>query len=220
MLEAGGVTVEICQNLERPAHLTTAETYTAGTVWDSAAVTAAVLDSLSLDFNDRRVVELGSGTGALGCLIARRHPTSRVLLTDLPYALPLLRANIRLNELTNATAKALSFGSDVPPDTDVLLCSDLLYTVGAQPMCWTELAFTIGSAVVRRRGSVCWLMLQERFGTQDIGPFFEALGTATKEEGGVEVTELQHPLLAAQACEQQGYFYWKRLFCISAMGGS
>jgi len=228
LLEAGGVTVEIHQTKERPKDLSTTETYTAGITWGSAAITAAILESLNLHFINLNIVELGAGTGALGCLIAARCPHSRVLLTDLPYALPMLRENIARNKLTNADVAALAFGDDVPDDTDVLLCSDLIYTVGAKELCWMELASTIGRAVTvcgrgrgrggvkRGRNVVCWLTMQERFGTRDISSFFEALRVAG--EGGIEVTELQHPLLASQDCEDSGYFYWMRLFRISQRG--
>lgn len=40
---------------------------------------------------------MGAGTGAVGLWIAARWPTSRVTLTDLAEALPLLRANAALN---------------------------------------------------------------------------------------------------------------------------
>lgn len=62
-------------------------------------------------FEGKSVLELGSGTGFIGLSLAQLG-ASRVVLTDLPQQLPLLRSNIALNEETSniVSASALPWG--------------------------------------------------------------------------------------------------------------
>ena len=63
-----------------------------------------------------------------------------------------------------------------PGAPHVVLCSDLLFTSMAKPHYWVELAHTLAMAV--RGGSEAWICLQERSGSKDITPFFDALRTS------------------------------------------
>ncbi|KAI9184398.1 hypothetical protein H9P43_003451 [Blastocladiella emersonii ATCC 22665] len=100
-----------------------------GKVWDSAVVLShALISSTSLPFlapPPATVLDLSSGTGHLAALLRHRlpSPTTRVVCTDLPEALPLLRAN--LASLPNVHCAALPWGETTP--ADVLVCSDVLY---------------------------------------------------------------------------------------------
>lgn len=84
------------------------ENGTGSDLWDSALVLAGYFEccpafaplevggSNKSFWAGKRVVELGSGTGALGLLIAKLR-AAHVVLTDLPECCPLLRKNARAN---------------------------------------------------------------------------------------------------------------------------
>ena len=66
-----------------------------GVVWTSAqslvdCLADAAIDE-RVDFSNKRVVELGAGTGAVGLWVAARWPTSIVVITDLVEAVPLMQ---------------------------------------------------------------------------------------------------------------------------------
>ena len=65
-----------------------------GVVWEAATATLAHLEATYGDcaLQGQRVLELGAGTGLCGLACAALG-ASHVTLTDLPSALPLLRAN-------------------------------------------------------------------------------------------------------------------------------
>jgi len=64
-----------------------------GFCWDAAFV----LGSTIKDVGSKSVIELGSGTGLAGLLLARENPDCTVLLTDLPELLALLERNVARN---------------------------------------------------------------------------------------------------------------------------
>ena len=120
--------------------------------------------------------------GAVGLWIALRYPTARVTLTDLPEALPLIRANAALNGLADRVRVApLAFGDPVPSEDafDVVVGSDLLYSVQCE-VPWRQLAATLATAP---RGCATWLAIQERYGcrVRDLGEFFALVGRASTE---------------------------------------
>lgn len=81
-------------------------------VWDAAIVLAKYLQVEAARLRGRSVVELGSGTGAVG-ICAAALGASPVLLTDLPHLLDLPQHNIELNRavLTGPTScLALTWG--------------------------------------------------------------------------------------------------------------
>jgi len=65
-------------------------------VWDAALVLAKYLETIRAQIKDTKVIELGSGTGAVG-LCAAALGASSVLLTDLHPLLEMLQHNIDLN---------------------------------------------------------------------------------------------------------------------------
>ena len=77
------------------------ENGTGSDLWDSALVVAGYLEHSKSHFPSdywagKRVVELGSGTGALGLLVSKLG-VSEVFLTDLPECCPLLEKNALAN---------------------------------------------------------------------------------------------------------------------------
>ena len=112
------------------------------TTWDGALVLAHALprDPIRkvLSPPATRVLELGSGTGAVGLSAALICSSPRaVTLTDRAQLVPLIQHNISLNHL-NHICNALELDWDTTPDSDldelmhsepfdVVLCSDVLY---------------------------------------------------------------------------------------------
>jgi len=111
---------------------------TGTTVWDAALVLADYLFAHRQVVQGKTVLELGSGTGACG-LVAAAVGAVSVCLTDLPYLIPLLEENIRLNSFllwtSSVRATALTWGAPLPScmltagacAPDVILCADLIY---------------------------------------------------------------------------------------------
>lgn len=80
-----------------------------------------------------QVAELGSGTGLVGLYFARLVPSARVVLTDLADHVDLLKANMALNGLGNASAEALDWcakqdiASFFEDSYDLVLATDCAY---------------------------------------------------------------------------------------------
>lgn len=124
-LEVGGRVVEIDQE---PAG------DTGVVVWDAALVLAKYLEMKPALVKDKRVVELGSGTGAVG--LAAAALGGSVMLTDLEENLNLLKHNVNKNQdlRLNVEAAVLEWGdSDMIKDLlarmkiDVVLVADCVY---------------------------------------------------------------------------------------------
>lgn len=70
------------------------------------------------------VVDLGSGTGVCGLMVARAFPNAKVHLTDLPALQELLQRNVVTTN--NATAGVLEWGKPVHETYDVILGADVV----------------------------------------------------------------------------------------------
>ncbi|XP_044231754.1 protein-lysine methyltransferase METTL21D [Thunnus albacares] len=117
-------------------------------VWDAAIVLAKYLETKqfyepSAGVNmwaDRRVVELGAGTGAVGLMAATLG--AQVTVTDLEDLQTLLRVNIKENQTLissgSITAKVLQWGEDVsdflPPPHYVLMADCIYYEQSIAPL--------------------------------------------------------------------------------------
>lgn len=116
---------------------------TGSVMWDSGVVLGKFLehavDSGMLLLHGKKIVELGSGCGLVGCIAALMG--AQVILTDLPDRLRLLKKNIENNlrhgDLRgSAVVTELTWG-DVPdqdliqPLPDYVLGSDVIYSEGA-----------------------------------------------------------------------------------------
>ena len=134
-----------------------------GKLWDAAlALTAHVGSTSGNDecVHGKRVLELGSGVGAVG-IGARLFGASRVVLTDIEDVVPLLAANIELNHVESVTAVALDWFQAVPSaileeSFDLILASDVVY----DPELHAPLLKTLG--VLLDRIPVCLLAHRRR----------------------------------------------------------
>ncbi|KAI4341554.1 hypothetical protein MLD38_026266 [Melastoma candidum] len=138
-VEACGHSLSILQS---PSSLGTPGV-TGAVMWDSGVVLGKFLehavDSGMLILLGKKVVELGSGCGLVGCIAALLG--ANVILTDLPDRLRLLKKNIETN-LNNADVRGsaivreLTWGYDPDPDMveplpDYVIGSDVVYSEGA-----------------------------------------------------------------------------------------
>lgn len=113
---------------------------TGSVMWDSGVVLGKFLehavDSGMLLLNGKKIVELGSGCGLVGCIAALLG--AQVILTDLPDRLRLLKKNIETNlrhgDLRgSAIVTELTWGDDpdqelIQPFPDYVLGSDVIYS--------------------------------------------------------------------------------------------
>ncbi|ESR54727.1 S-adenosyl-L-methionine-dependent methyltransferase superfamily protein [Citrus sinensis] len=116
---------------------------TGSVMWDSGVVLGKFLehavDSGMLLLHGKKIVELGSGCGLVGCIAALLG--AQVILTDLPDRLRLLKKNIENNlrhgDLRgSAVVTELTWGDDpdqdlIQPLPDYVLGSDVIYSEGA-----------------------------------------------------------------------------------------
>lgn len=128
--------------LQSPSSLSTPGV-TGSVMWDSGVVLGKFLehavDSGLLLLHGKKVVELGSGCGLVGCIAALLG--AQVTLTDLPDRLRLLKKNIETNlrhgnVRGSAVVRELIWGDDpdqdlIVPFPDYVLGSDLVYSEGA-----------------------------------------------------------------------------------------
>lgn len=135
-LDACGHSLSILQS---PSSLSTPGV-TGAVMWDSGVVLAKFLehsvDSGMLLLQGKKVVELGSGCGLVGCVAALLG--GQVFLTDLPDRLRLLKKNVEANlghgnVRGSATVMELLWGDDPDQDLieqkpDYVLGSDVIYS--------------------------------------------------------------------------------------------
>ncbi|KZV53484.1 hypothetical protein F511_14850 [Dorcoceras hygrometricum] len=112
---------------------------TGAVMWDSGIVLGKFLEhaveSKTIMLQDKKVIELGSGCGFVGCIAALLG--AQVVLTDLPDRLKLLKKNVETNLYGNVrgTAKVeeLTWGDNLDTDfthpcPDYVLGSDVIYS--------------------------------------------------------------------------------------------
>ena len=171
---------------------------TGSDIWDSALVLSHALSRLQT-LTNKTVVELGSGTGAVGLVCAKCLHANRVILTDLPANLELIERNRAANSLT-LTAVSL-FALDWEDETavhrlmeteraplDVVIGSDLFLPFAKHLL--QPLARTIRDLLLS--GSThaeAWICYEERFDPSDFFRFAADFGLA--------VSEVHHSLLHA-----------------------
>ncbi|KAK4800238.1 hypothetical protein SAY86_025603 [Trapa natans] len=133
-LEACGHTLSVLQS---PSSLGTPGV-TGAVMWDSGVVLGKFLehavDSRKLVLQGKKVVELGSGCGLVGCIAALLG--ANTILTDLPDRIRLLKKNVETNIRRgvrgSATVRELTWGYDpdvelIEPLPDYVLGSDVIY---------------------------------------------------------------------------------------------
>nr|GMC86603.1 protein N-lysine methyltransferase METTL21A [Ipomoea batatas] len=115
---------------------------TGSVMWDSGVVLGKFLEhaveSGTVLLQGKKVVELGSGCGLVGCISALLG--AQVILTDLPDRLRLLKKNVEANLYGDvkgsATVTELTWGDELEPFLcdplpDYVLGSDVIYSEGA-----------------------------------------------------------------------------------------
>lgn len=111
-------------------------------MWDSGVVLGKFLEHAvdlgMLSLQGKKVIELGSGCGLVGCIAALLG--AQVILTDLPDRLRLLKKNVETNlrhgVRGSASVMDLTWGDDpdqdmIEPPPDFVLGSDVIYSEGA-----------------------------------------------------------------------------------------
>ncbi|KAL7145514.1 hypothetical protein ABFS83_07G089400 [Erythranthe nasuta] len=127
--------------LQSPSSLATPGV-TGSVMWDSGIVLGKCLEysveSGKILLQGKKVVELGSGCGLVGCIAALLG--AQVILTDLPDRLKLLRKNVESNLYGHvrgsATVSELTWGDGLHTDftdplPDFVVGSDVVYSEGA-----------------------------------------------------------------------------------------
>ncbi|KAK6146322.1 hypothetical protein DH2020_020191 [Rehmannia glutinosa] len=127
--------------LQSPSSLATPGV-TGAVMWDSGIVLGKFLEhsveSGTIFLQGKKVVELGSGCGLVGCIAALLG--AQVILTDLPDRLKLLKKNVETNLYGDvrgsATVNELTWGDDLSTDftnpiPDFVFGSDVVYSEGA-----------------------------------------------------------------------------------------
>ena len=88
---------------ERPIELKVdASGSTGATAWSASNVFAAVLQERLGTSSKQTILELGCGTGYLAMLLARTIEGTRVIATDVPERMRLLKFNVNRNQLRHA----------------------------------------------------------------------------------------------------------------------
>ncbi|XP_038673425.1 EEF1A lysine methyltransferase 3-like isoform X2 [Scyliorhinus canicula] len=92
-----------------------------------------------LIFSNKKVIELGAGTGIVSILVALLG--GDVTITDKPELLNRIKRNVSFNIPSSfkpqVKVRALRWGLDInqfPSDYDYILCSDILYLHGSIPL--------------------------------------------------------------------------------------
>ena len=171
---------------------------TGSDIWDSALVLAHALyrpnilpttsagSELALLLQGKHVVELGSGTGAVGLFCAKCLGAQRAVLTDLPANLALLHKNSVSNgyrtqqkEEPNGNAKVSIVSLDwtqvkLPEELnaeafDIILGSDLFLPFAPEQLL-RDLCRTLHQLLIQKRESLALICYEERF---DCSAFFK-----------------------------------------------
>lgn len=102
-------------------------------VWMGARFFLEALPKLETHFANRRVLELGSGTGLSGLAVSKFYETKQIVMTDSSKSsLELCRENCTSNHVNgNVTVEELSWGAQLSPEVvfDTVLATDVLYDI-------------------------------------------------------------------------------------------
>ncbi|XP_041035214.1 EEF1A lysine methyltransferase 3-like [Carcharodon carcharias] len=108
-------------------------------VWDAALALLQYFEEQKMSFVQKKVIELGSGTGILGILTVLLG--GDVTITDKPEVLKQMEWNVAVNIPSSCRSRikvrALSWGYDhtsFPSDYDYILCADIMYDSESFPL--------------------------------------------------------------------------------------
>eukprot|EP00929_Paragymnodinium_shiwhaense_P113257 TRINITY_DN81515_c0_g1_i1.p1 TRINITY_DN81515_c0_g1~~TRINITY_DN81515_c0_g1_i1.p1 ORF type:complete len:478 (-),score=133.93 TRINITY_DN81515_c0_g1_i1:43-1476(-) len=148
-------------------------------VWPAARAFSAHLCKHPEIVRDKRVVELGAGTGLAG-LVAAALGAKEVVMTDLTATLPLLRRNVERNAAaairTPMSALELRWGASSGPgaelaDFDVVLACEIVYQHDAE----TYEALVASIKKLLRPGGVVLVTYEFRSGLVEDLQFFDRM---------------------------------------------
>lgn len=103
----------------------------------SLPLLSGILESSGSSSTTLKVLELGSGIGCVGLVLAKLFAHAEVILTDLPSASEICKANIVANGLKNVKFEVLDWDSDLPETygeawkPDLVLVADCMYNPDA-----------------------------------------------------------------------------------------
>ena len=135
----------------------------ASTVWDSSIVLAKYVEKHRGSFANKRACELGAGCGVVSAALVKAG-CARVVATDLPENLPLLRENMERNcgeegEGARWEVKALTWGADAAvalgETFDVVVAADCMYIAEAASDLVDTLAALVPRGAKRRGRGAC-----------------------------------------------------------------
>ncbi|GCB73085.1 hypothetical protein scyTo_0006614 [Scyliorhinus torazame] len=102
------------------------------TVWEAALGLCQYFEEEGIRFSEKKVIELGAGTGIVSILAALLG--GNVTITDKPELLNRIERNVSFNIPSSfkpqVKVRALRWGLDnslFPSDYDYILCSDIMY---------------------------------------------------------------------------------------------
>jgi predicted nicotinamide N-methyase len=186
-IEPGAASARKAETMKAPDDIKLIEDYLncgcGGVLWDAALLLNEFLQSsTAVDLQGKRVLELGSGTGIIGILLARHCSVyERVILTDLEKVCPLIKANLVANDLGEQlnngkiVVEALDWSdtASLPPSVlaagplDVVLVSDCVYLESCFEILLNTLKVVIGE------GTVCYMSYKKRRRAEKV--FFKKL---------------------------------------------
>ncbi|XP_069828353.1 EEF1A lysine methyltransferase 3 [Dendropsophus ebraccatus] len=137
----------------------------AAPVWDAALYLCRYFEEQKMNFKEKKIIELGAGTGIVGILVSLLG--GRVTVTDLPHALPQIRKNVSVNVSSDhiPNVSALSWGIDqvhFPQDYDLVLGADIVYLKETydlliqtlQHLCGPQTTIFLSSKMRKEHGTV------------------------------------------------------------------
>jgi len=146
--------------------------------WDSAFVLAAYIGANSSDFQQKTIVELGSGTG-LPSLVAALCKAKSCILTeraDEPIVLQNLDSNIKMNSVEGiCRTMPLSWGPITDKsilkclECDYILASDVFYSTE----CFHSILMTVASIMTMNANTVFITTYQQRSIRRTIRPYLD-----------------------------------------------
>ncbi|KAH9853831.1 putative methyltransferase-domain-containing protein [Lenzites betulinus] len=112
-----------------------------GIAWPAGEVLSSYI-ARQVSLRDKRVLELGSGTGLVGLVAGKLG--ARVCITDQAPLLGIMKQNVSLNQLESYVSVAeLNWGEPLPldlPKPDLILAADCVYFEPAFPLLVQTLA--------------------------------------------------------------------------------
>ncbi|CAO1616917.1 unnamed protein product [Sympodiomycopsis kandeliae] len=123
-----------------------------GKIWPAAQVLGSYIlgkkEQLSSSWNGKTIIELGSGTGLIGFLVAKMKINTKIWITDQDVMIDLMKENMELNngaQMDPCYIAELNWGEPIPATEkdqqripakpDVLLLADCVYLESAfQPL--------------------------------------------------------------------------------------